>query len=55
MEAELKDDLKAKDDYVLNKVIIWDTAWMIFEPGTVVFGQDDKQDCAFRFEEWQLC
>lgn len=50
MEAELKDDLKARDDYILNKVITWDTAWMIFEPGTVVFGQDDKQDCAFRLK-----
>lgn len=50
MEAELKDDLTARDDYILNKVITWDTAWMIFEPGTVVFGQDDKQDCAFRLK-----
>ena len=50
MEVELKDDLRARDDYILNKVITWDTAWMIFEPGTVVFGQDDKQDCAFRLK-----
>ena len=48
MEAELKDDLKARDDFIVNKVITWDTAWMIFEPGTIVFSQSGKQDCAFR-------
>ena len=48
MEAELKDDLKAREDFIVNKVITWDTAWMIFEPGTVVLGQKEKQDCAFR-------
>ncbi|KAL8796535.1 MAG: hypothetical protein Q9195_001209 [Heterodermia aff. obscurata] len=48
MEAELKDDLKARDDFIVNKVITWDTAWMIFEPGTIVFGQNENQDCAFK-------
>ena len=48
MEEELKDDLKARDDYILNKVITWDTCWMIFEPGTVVFAIEDKEKCAFR-------
>lgn len=50
MEAELKDDLKARDDFIVNNVITWDTAWMIFEPGTIVFGRDEKQDCAFRLK-----
>lgn len=44
---ELQDDLKARDDYISNKVITWDTCWMIFEPGTIVYGLDDKQGCAF--------
>ncbi|KAL8829738.1 MAG: hypothetical protein Q9191_001848 [Dirinaria sp. TL-2023a] len=48
MGDELQDDLKARDDYISNKVITYDTCWMIFEPGTIVFGLDDKQDCAFR-------
>ena len=48
MGDELQDDLKARDDYISNRVITWDTCWMIFEPGTIVFGLDDKQECAFR-------
>ena len=51
METELKDDLKARDDYILNKVITFETLWMIFEPGSIVFGQDDSQDCAFRLSD----
>lgn len=51
MEAELKDDLKARDDFILNKVITFETLWMIFEPGSIVFGQDERQDCAFRLKE----
>ena len=50
MEAELKDDLKARDDFIVNKVITWDTAWMIFEPGTIVFSRNGKQDRAFRLK-----
>ena len=50
METELKDDLKARDDFVVNKVITWDTLWMIFEPGTIVFGENEKQGCAFRLQ-----
>ena len=48
MMAELKNDLKAREDFIVNNVITWDTAWMIFEPGIVVLGQKEKQDCAFR-------
>ena len=50
MGEELKDDLKARDDYIQNKVITWDTCWMIFEPGTTVFSVEDKQNCAFRLK-----
>ena len=50
MEAELKDDLKARDDFVVNKVITWDAAWMIFEPGTTVFGQMARQNWALRLK-----
>ncbi|KAL9583119.1 MAG: hypothetical protein Q9212_002892 [Teloschistes hypoglaucus] len=48
LEPELRDDLEARDDYVSNKVITFDTCWMIFEPGTIVFSGDDHQQCAFR-------
>lgn len=46
LEAELQDKLKARDDFILNGVITYDTIWMIFEPGTVVFSVKDEQSCA---------
>ncbi|KAL8996524.1 MAG: hypothetical protein Q9169_003991 [Polycauliona sp. 2 TL-2023] len=50
MQEELQDDLKARDDYILNKVITWSTCWMIFEPGTTVFTVDDKENRALRLK-----
>ncbi|KAI4225973.1 MAG: hypothetical protein L6R36_003509 [Xanthoria steineri] len=50
MKDELQDDLKARDDYILNRVITWNTCWMIFEPGTIVFTADDKEDRALRLK-----
>ena len=50
MEEELQDDLKAREDYILNRVITWNTCWMIFEPGTIVFTADDKEDRALRLK-----
>ncbi len=49
LEAELRDDLKARDDFILNGVIIYSTIWMIFEPGTTVFTVKDGQNCAAKF------
>lgn len=49
LEAELRDNLKARDDFILNGVITYDTIWMIFEPGTVVFSVKDGQPCAAKF------
>ncbi len=46
LEAELRDDLKARDDFILNGVITYTTMWMIFEPGTLVFSVKDGQNCA---------
>ena len=50
LEAELRDDLKARDDFILNGVITYSTLWMIFEPGTTVFAVKDGQNCAARFD-----
>ena len=50
LEAELRDDLKARDDFILNGVITYSTIWMIFEPGTVVFSIKDGQHCAAKFD-----
>ena len=49
LEAELRDDLRARDDFILNGVITYSTIWMIFEPGTIVFTMKDGQNCAARF------
>ncbi len=49
LEEELRDDLKARDDFILNGVITYSTLWMIFEPGTVVFAVKNGQDCAAKF------
>jgi len=49
LEAELRDDLKARDDFILNGVITYSTIWMIFEPGTTVFSVKDGQNCAAKF------
>lgn len=50
LEAELRDDLKARDDFILNGVITYSTIWMIFEPGTTVFSVKDGQNCAVKFD-----
>lgn len=47
--SELENDLKAREDYILNGVITYDTAWMIFEPGTIIYNREDNQDRAARF------
>lgn len=49
LEAELRDDLKARDDFILNGVITFSTMWMIFEPGSTVFSVKDGQNCAAKF------
>ena len=50
LELELTDAIKARDDFILNGVITYDTCWMIFEPGTVVFAVEDKQKVAVRLK-----
>ncbi|MCJ1272200.1 hypothetical protein MMC22_012108 [Lobaria immixta] len=48
LEVELHDAIKARDDFILNGVITYDTCWMIFEPGSTVFTIDDGQKSAAR-------
>ncbi|KAL8819490.1 MAG: hypothetical protein Q9223_002078 [Gallowayella weberi] len=50
MKEELQDDLKARDDYILNRVITWSTCWMIFEPGALIFAMEDKEQVALRLK-----
>lgn len=46
LKKELADELKAVQDYLVNGVITFDTAWMIFEPGQIVYGIKDGQPVA---------
>lgn len=48
LEVELHDSIKARDDFILNGVITYDTCWMIFEPGSTVFTLDNGQKSAVR-------
>lgn len=49
LEEELRDDLKARDDFILNGVITYSTLWMIFEPGIMVFSVKNGEKCAAKF------
>ena len=37
LQKELQNDLKARDDYILNGVITYDTLWMIFPPRAFLY------------------
>ena len=51
LRAELHNDLKARDDYILNGVITYDTLWMIFGPRCFVFrGQSGDAARLYRAE-----
>ncbi|KAL8950587.1 MAG: hypothetical protein Q9222_003396 [Ikaeria aurantiellina] len=50
MQKELQDDLKAWADYVSHKVITFETCWMLFAPGTIVYAEEGKDQRAFRLE-----
>lgn len=49
METELKDTLQARDDFILNGVITYDTCWMIFEPGCTIFTIEEGKNRAVEF------
>ena len=46
LEAELADDIKARDDLLAHKAIDFHRLWMIFEPGSTVFSTNLGQPCA---------
>lgn len=50
LEVELHDSIKARDDFTLNGVITYDTCWMIFEPGSIVFTTENGHKSAVRLE-----
>ena len=46
LKKVLGDEMEALEDYVSNGLITFDTAWMIFEPGQIVYGLKDGQPIA---------
>jgi hypothetical protein len=50
LEAELKDVISARLDYIKNKVITFEHLWTIFIPGTTLYSMEWNRDCGSRFQ-----
>ncbi|KAI4192882.1 MAG: hypothetical protein LQ348_003017 [Seirophora lacunosa] len=48
LEKELEVTLEARDDFIAHKTITFNSLWMIFEPGDVVFTNVSKRPVAAR-------
>lgn len=49
LEAELKDVIAAKADYIKNKVITFEHLWTIFQPGTTLYSEEWGRHCGSQF------
>ncbi|PVH77056.1 P-loop containing nucleoside triphosphate hydrolase protein [Cadophora sp. DSE1049] len=49
LEAELKDTIAAKADYIKNKVITFEHLWTIFQPGTTLYSNEWDRHCGSKF------
>ncbi|CZS90199.1 related to TOB3 (member of AAA-ATPase family) [Rhynchosporium graminicola] len=49
LEAELRDIIAAKADYIKNKVITFEHLWTIFQPGTILYTEEWGRHCGSRF------
>jgi hypothetical protein len=49
LEAELKDTISAKHDYIKNKVITFEHLWTIFQPGSTLYTEEWGRDCGSKF------
>jgi hypothetical protein len=47
MRGELKDIIAAKEDLLSHKVITFELVWTIFNPGDIIFGLENGQECCF--------
>ncbi|KAL9083052.1 MAG: hypothetical protein Q9165_008676 [Trypethelium subeluteriae] len=48
LEEELHDVIREKQDFVANGVVTFDSLWSIFEPGALVFHQDEGHDRIYK-------
>lgn len=49
LEAELKDTIAAKNDYIKNKVITFEHLWTIFQPGATLYTEEWGRHCGSKF------
>lgn len=49
LEAELKDTIAARVDYIKNKVITFEHLWTIFQPGCTLYSEEWGRDCGSKF------
>lgn len=49
LEAELRDTIAAKADYIKNKVITFEHLWTIFQPGTTLYSNEWDRHCGSKF------
>jgi hypothetical protein len=55
LEAELKDVLEAKKDYVANGVITFEHLFTLFSPGATIYTREWGRDCASEFCRGYYC
>ncbi|KAI4288504.1 MAG: hypothetical protein L6R35_002235 [Caloplaca aegaea] len=48
LKKELEVTLEARDDFIAHKTITFNSLWMIFEPGDIVFSNPNKRPVAAR-------
>jgi hypothetical protein len=51
LEAELKDVITAKQDYIANKVITFEHLYTIFVPGSSIYTREWGRDCASKLTQ----
>ena len=50
LEEELRNEIKARDDLIAHGVIKFDYAWMLFEPGCIVYSTKNGEPCAVKLQ-----
>ncbi|TVY29058.1 ATP-dependent zinc metalloprotease [Lachnellula hyalina] len=51
LEAELRDTIEAKNDFVKNKVITFGYLWTIFQPGATIYTNEWDRHCGSKFSQ----
>ncbi|KAK3065230.1 hypothetical protein LTS18_005267 [Coniosporium uncinatum] len=46
----LREDIREKEDLITNGVVTFDCLWQIFEPGMIIYSEDDNQHRAYKLQ-----